>query len=170
MVLSELAKKKTEQEWLCTDGEAGVTHDKNIESELVKTKENNEIILMQPSNDCVEEKGLNRESAPFEIQSERYSSFTKLIRVTGFVCRFIKLIRNSVMKGGRNPNIVQTTYLFLSFTRQRNCGYYIHRENIFSELYHSFESKKQNNLQKQLGVYLDDNDQMRCKGRFENAD
>ena len=82
-------------------------HDKNFESELVKTKENNEIILMQPSNDCVEEKGLKGESAPFEIQSERYSSFTKLTRVTGFVCRFIKLI-NSKFSYERTGGEIQT--------------------------------------------------------------
>ncbi|XP_045210845.2 uncharacterized protein LOC123562263 [Mercenaria mercenaria] len=44
------------------------------------------------------------------------------------------------------------------------------QRNKFSDVFESIAEKKKNNLQFQLGIYIDSNGLLRCKGRLENAE
>ena len=44
------------------------------------------------------------------------------------------------------------------------------QRKCFSDVFEAIQNQKQNNLQRQLGLVLDENANLRCKGRMEYAD
>ena len=103
----------------------------------------------------------SRNSSPFEIKSENYSSFTKLIRVTALVIRFINKLRKT--------EIVQRPLSSSELKKAENMWVvYIQRKNFY-DTHEAIVNGKSNNLQKQLGVYIDDEGILRCKGRIDEA-
>lgn len=98
---------------------------------------------------------------PFGIKSENYSSISKLLRVTALVIRFINnLKRSSCNKGPlTSSELNEAEKMWIVYSQRKN----------FGDTYDSIISEKPNNLQKQLGVYLDDQGILRCKGRIDEA-
>ena len=83
-----------------------------------------------------------------------------MIRVTAFALRFVKRLKDPKYKGG----IITCSELNEA---EQMCVKYIQRKN-FSDVFESVSSERPNNLQKQLGLYVD-NGILRCKGRIDQA-
>ena len=103
----------------------------------------------------------SRNSSPFEIKSENYSSFTKLIRVTALVIRFINKLRKTKSVQGQlsSSELKKAENMWVVYIQRKN----------FCDTHEAIVNGKANNLQKQLGVYIDDEGILRCKGRIDEA-
>lgn len=128
------------------------------EIETKESKTNNR------SNDDVESKHVfstEMKNAPFELNCENFSSVTKLFRVTALCLRFIKLLKGkSVNKPAlNNEEISQVEEWWIKHIQYKS----------FPEIFQNCSKKPQNNLEKQLGLFIDSNGIIRCKGRLENS-
>ena len=122
----------------------------NFESE-VKTKESNLLIDAQNAQTI---------STPLGIDIERFSTLTKLFRVTATALRFIQKLKSNNVKGClTNDEIERAEEMWILHTQQK----------CFKDVYHDMSENKSNNLQRQLGIYVDNKGLLRCKGRLENA-
>jgi hypothetical protein len=96
------------------------------------------------------------QSGPYNIDIERYSSYTRLIRVTALVMKFIKKLQKQ-----------STSDVFLTSTDLKDA------ENVWIKhvqtIHYSADSKKMKDLQKQLGLCRDDDGILHCIGRLENS-
>ena len=106
--------------------------------------------------------GPTETGTPFSIDINRFSLLTKLWRVTALVIRYIRKLRKETDITGpldaseiANAEKIWTTYI---------------QQTKYSKVVDSIEEKKPNNLVSQLGLYLDMNGHIRCRGRLENAD
>ncbi|XP_053372951.1 uncharacterized protein LOC128546453 [Mercenaria mercenaria] len=100
-------------------------------------------------------------SSPFEIDSEKYSSVTKMLRVTALALRFIQKIRklpctNESLKSSEMKTAEEMWLL------------HVQRKH-FADEFESIRSAKKNNLQQQLGLYIDEVGLLRRNGRLENG-
>ena len=100
--------------------------------------------------------------APFGINIERFSSLTRLLRVTALAERFINKLRKTTNKSGpldeseiAKAELLWTTYL---------------QRHQYSDVIESIETDKPNNLKIQLGIRMDTKGLLRCHGRLENAE
>ena len=98
---------------------------------------------------------------PFSIDINRYSLLTKLWRVTALVIRFIRKLREESDLTGPleateiiNAENTWTTYI----------------QKMYGDVIDSIQENKRQNLVSQLGLYLDKNGHIRCRGRLEHAD
>lgn len=97
---------------------------------------------------------------PFDIDSHRFSSVSKIFRVTAYVIRFIRKLRGKVIirKTLTSEEIQDAEVMWLK---------YVQRKQYPAE----FDSSgKPTSLQKQLGVYVDNQGLLRCVGRLDNAE
>ena len=96
------------------------------------------------------------------INSDRFSSFKKLLRVTAYVQQFIEICRT----GKRNINILTPEALQkAAITLIRDT-----QRRFYQDAIQSMKSgSKRNGLVRQLKLYLDDDDLIRCEGRIHNA-
>jgi hypothetical protein len=121
--------------------------------------DNSTDLVMQAS--AMEEDSTTIVTPPFEIDSEKYSSFTKLLRVSVLVLRFCHKIRKLACERGSITSSelknVEEKWLL-----------YAQRKHFACEL-NSLAKGKRNSLQQQLGLYIDDRGLLRCKGRLDNA-
>ncbi|XP_053380514.1 uncharacterized protein LOC128548907 [Mercenaria mercenaria] len=101
-------------------------------------------------------------SSPFEIDSEKYSSVTKMLRVTALALRFIQKIRKLPYTNGslKSSEMKTAEEMWLLHVQRKH----------FADEFESIRSAKKNNLQQQLGLHIDEVGLLRCKGRLENAD
>ncbi|CAC5418972.1 unnamed protein product [Mytilus coruscus] len=97
---------------------------------------------------------------PYNIDIRRFSSYHKLIRVTAWIERFISKIR-------RIPSNSEK-YLSVKETRKAEKKW-IQRKS-FADVFNSIHTGQINNLKFQSGVFLDNDNLLRCRERFENAD
>ena len=157
-------------EWPESTEELDEETKQDYESELKKGVSVKESTLLQVPDNISDISTYSTGScAPFDIDCDRYSTVTKVVRVTAYVLRFIKMIRKSVgvnqVKTDRNSKYLTNNEL----TEAENLWLlYIQRKH-FPEVFTAITSNKTNNLQRQLGIYLDNNGILRCKGRIENA-
>ena len=100
--------------------------------------------------------------SPFSIDINRYSSLTKLWWVTALVIRFIRKLRKQSDLTGPleateiiNAENTWTTYI---------------QKTIYRDVIDSIQDNKRHNLVSQLGLYLDKNGHIRCRGKLEHAD
>jgi hypothetical protein len=107
-------------------------------------------------------KSTENKNAPFEIKYDNYSSVTKLLRVTAFCLQFIKILK------GKNLNKSTLNNEDISEVEEWWIKHIQHKS--FPEVYLKSSKKSQSNLEKQLGLFIDSNGIIRCKGRFENSD
>ena len=96
---------------------------------------------------------------PFNIDVERFSSFTKLCRATAWVIRFIEKLRKRTNLSGP----LKSTEISKAETMWSICTEY-------SNVIDSISKEKSNKFRTQLGLYIDNNGLIRCKGRLENAE
>ena len=154
--------KKTEEKWNTsvtdTDEQTDLDYDSEVkmqilvkETTLLNTSEIKTGLETYSSGKC----------APFGIECDRYSSLTKIIRVTALVIRFIRILQN--------PNYEKATLTSSELNDAETMWViYIQKKN-FSDVFEAISSKRPNNLQKQLGLYVGDDGMLRCKGRIDQA-
>ena len=100
--------------------------------------------------------------SPFGIDSKRFSSLTKLLRVTAWVVRFIKKLKRNLTTTGP----IQTSEM-----GDAEKLWIAHIQSVhYSSILESLKENKQNNLKIQLGVYIDEESLLRCHGRLGNSD
>ena len=99
---------------------------------------------------------------PFEIDSRKYSSVTKLIRVTAYMMRFIAKTRKcSIQNGCLTSEELKGAERMWLHSVQRNS---------YVDVFQAISSDTRNNLQKQLGLYIDEQGLLRCKVRLDHSD
>ena len=144
----------------------------DYESELKKQKSQKESASIQVSEN-VTEWGTTIYSGictPVGIDCERYSTLTKLLRVTAYVLRFIRRLRKHVCDNTESREGGSEFLTSAEISEAETMWVlYIQRKH-FQEVFTAIENKKTNNLQRQLGLYRDEKGILRCKGRLENAD
>ena len=102
---------------------------------------------------------LNESVSPYEINEERYSSYTKLIRVNSWCIRFINnLRRKNVTKGHLNEmDIMDSKNLWTKYIQKKH----------FPEVIKAVDENKYNSIKYNLGVQKDEDGILRCFGRFQ---
>ncbi|XP_045205909.2 uncharacterized protein LOC123558098 [Mercenaria mercenaria] len=155
--------------WLSRDmSEWPVNTEDETEDENVTQKFENEIkpkINVEEANVSTEASNVNCDVfpkvAPFTIDCKRYSSLTKLLRVTALVTRFVKTLKKEKVNESylSSEELKKAEKLWLSHVQHKH----------FSDVLESIRENKGNNLKVQLGIYKDDDGLLRCKGRLENA-
>lgn len=101
-----------------------------------------------------------RGNSPFNIDSKVYSSVTKLMKVSALAMKFIEMLkRKSTNRQITTDDIERAEQLWV---------YHVQRKH-FSDVYQSIQNDKQNNLKSQLGICIDNNGLLQCRGRLENA-
>lgn len=121
-------------------------------------------ILSEENTDGETSEKLSQRVRPF-IDISRVCSLHKLIRITGYVLRFIRNIRETTEN---------RQYGFLSVTDRENALNIIiksvQQETFPDEIdCLNSSSTKRTTLVRQLKLYLDDNGLLRCAGRIHNA-
>ncbi|MBV2113425.1 MAG: aspartyl protease family protein [Candidatus Thiodiazotropha sp. (ex Ctena orbiculata)] len=102
-------------------------------------------------------------SSPFGIDIKRFSSVTRLLRVTALVSRFINKLKkkNDHYKGQINPSeLERAERQWIAYTQKSH----------YTTLLKAVIENKPNNLKSQLGVYVDEKGLLRCRGRLERSD
>ena len=152
-----------ETEWLRAPCETDETSEEDYESELKLLKQFNEAGLLQIPQK-VEKTEQERSSAclPLGIDIKRISSLSKLLRVTAPSLRFINKLRHKCGVKGviTRCELDQAERMWILYVQRKQ----------FGEVYDSIQRQKSNNLQRQLGLYIDCDGVLRCKGRIEHAD
>jgi hypothetical protein len=98
---------------------------------------------------------------PCGIDIQRYSTLTKLLRVTALVLKFIRKLKN--VKD-------DAKYLTCDDLRQAENLWIVYvQRNIYNKDYKNIQKKKPSGLQRQLGLVIDNNGLLRCTGRLGNS-
>jgi hypothetical protein len=100
-------------------------------------------------------------AAPFGIDYQRYSTVTKLLRVTTLVKRFLRKLKGEKFDSSNitSSELSEAEKIWISYVQHK----------AFGDVFESLQINKRCNLQIQLGVYIDDDGLLRCKGRLENS-
>jgi hypothetical protein len=100
-------------------------------------------------------------AAPFGIDYQRYSTVTKLLRVTTLVKRFLRKLKGEKFDSSSitSSELSEAEKIWISYVQHK----------AFGDVFESLQINKRCNLQIQLGVYIDDDGLLRCKGRLENS-
>lgn len=152
-----------ENEWPKSVQESTEKTKQCYESELRKQRMEQETSLVQISDGNTG--GATYKTGadpPLGIDSQRYSSLTKMLRVTALALRFVsRLKKKSISEGSLTScELNQAEKMWLLYIQRKH----------FSDMYESILCEKFNNLQRQLGIYIDSDSLLRCKGRIENTD
>ena len=92
------------------------------------------------------------------IEIKRFNSLLKLLKVTAWVHRFIKNLKNKL----KNKEILLKP--FITGTELQNV-----QSKWIKENQKSFDKNKLNKLNKELKIFCDENGLLRCEGRLKNA-
>lgn len=161
-------------EWIKPYEEVDDKTKQEYESELKKQKTQKASSSLQVSEHRTESYTayFTGNAMPLGIDCERYSSLSKLFRVTAYMLRFIRMLQKLVTdKNAEKTDNNKSNFLTSGeLAAAENIWLvYIQRKH-FQEVFTAIATNKANNLQRQLGIYLDDNGILRCKGRLEHAD
>ena len=96
---------------------------------------------------------------PFGINIARFSSLTRLLRVTVVVETFISKLKK------HRIGLIEASKI-----RNAESRWIRYIKKHFGDIFESIRSNKTNNLRNQLDLYLDEHGLLRCGGRLENAD
>ena len=125
-------------------------------------------MLVIPANTVEFEKSANTLLAaaegpteyPMIMNLERYSSWGKLIRVSAYVLRAIECMRGNKCNGFlTSQELKNATMVWLRHLQRTE----------FPDTLKLIQKGKRNDLANKLGLFMDENEIMRCKGRLENA-
>ena len=142
-----------ESEWPGLPNDSHKNEDLEYESEIKKTKPEKGLGLLSTQTS-----GLStyRSGActPLGIKCETYSSITKMLRVSALEFRFINKLKNSTCREGpiSSAEIDEMEIMWLTFIQKRN----------FADVFDTISNRKSNDLQRQLGVHLDDDGLLHC--------
>lgn len=137
---------KQRAEWFESEFRSNKQTNSDYESELKKSKQTKETSSLLSSGNTYEV--FPSIGAPFEIDYVKYSSVTKLLRVTAYVLLFIRKLRKSPAKNEclTSEELQETERMWKRFIQKKN----------YAETFQTVSTKTINNLQKQLGLYVDD--------------
>ena len=126
------------------------------ESELKKSRVMYQAKLIA-ADGCSSENGEKKmPQTPCGINISIFSSFTKLLRVTAIVLRFIAKLKK--VKNGNDPlevsDILVAEQKWIAYTQSEH----------FNDIIISIMENKPNNSKNQLGLYLDGHGLLRCGG------
>ncbi len=86
---------------------------------------------------------------------------TKLLRVTALAQKIIAKLRKTERNGQITPNdIDRAEKLWVAHVQRQH----------FGDVIQSIHKDKMNNLKSQLGIFIDKDGLLRCRGRLDNAD
>lgn len=147
--------------WNCTLMEET---EKHIQSEYKKLSQHCESNLVVGEDALRGLKGDTFEmNAPFSIDIKRFSSVTRLLRVTALASRFVSILRKR--KDSNNEPINADD---LEWAERQWIAY---TQNLhYSSLIDAILKDKPNNLKIQLGVFVDGKGLLRGQGRLEKAE
>ena len=96
--------------------------------------------------------------APLGIEDSKYSSITKLIRVTSWCMRFIRKLRKEKTESGplTAEELMESRIMWETFGQARG----------FPEAIEAIKENRKCNLVQQLGLEFDDRGHLRCRGRL----
>ena len=100
-------------------------------------------------------------NAPLNIDITRFSSLTKLLRVTVLALRFINKLKRVVQRSNNQLDSEEMAEAEKMWTR------YVQRLH-YSDVLESIQNHKRNNMKVQLGIYLDSENILRYRWRLEN--
>ncbi|XP_045201835.2 uncharacterized protein LOC123555228 [Mercenaria mercenaria] len=147
-------------QWLLQAPNTWADHDHNTSTNCPQDEQeahDTESMVLQVSDEDKNDTNL----VPFGINIEKYSSLTKLLRVSALTLRFVKKIRQQSCENG---------YLKSSELKDVEQKWLLHvQKKYFASELDAISNAKRNNLQVQLGLYIDENGLLRCQGRLENA-
>ncbi|CAG2198095.1 unnamed protein product [Mytilus edulis] len=101
--------------------------------------------------------------SPLGIDCRKFSSYTKVIRVTAWIQRFV-----SRMKKDKSSTGKVLTYKELKVA-EMNWIKYIQRKH-YLDVFKALNEHKRNHLQRQLELFISQDGILCCRGRLENAD
>ena len=150
-----------ESEWPGLPNDSHENEDSEYESEIKKTKPEKCLGLLSTQASELSTY-LSGACTPLGIKCETYSSFTKMLRVSALALRFINKLKKSKCREGpiSSSEMDEVEIMWLTYIQKRN----------FADVFDAILNRKSNNLQRQLGVYLDDDGLLHCKGRLDQAD
>ena len=138
--------------------------DKHLQSEYRNVSQKCETNLIA-GEDALQ--ALKREScelnAPFGIDIKRFSSVTKLLRVTALIRRFVNILKKRKDSSNEQINADDIEWAerqWIAYTQK------LHYSNLLDAVL----KNKPNNLKVQLGVYVDGKGMLRCQGRLEMSE
>jgi hypothetical protein len=114
-------------------------------------------------NDTITNVCVNSDLAPYGMNIDNYSSMTKLLRVTAYVTRFLINVRkgSNILSGFlTSDELLNSETLWLKHIQKKH----------FAETLNALKTHKRDNLQRQLGLFIDKIGLIRCKGRIEHSD
>ena len=128
--------KESEKEWPHSRAVMDDTTNIQYESEIKKSKSMKEKGLLNASEPVV--KSCVGNCAPLEIDCRRFSSITKLLRVTGLALRFINRLRKSCSLKGplTSSEISASEILWVKYIQRKN----------FQEVFDAILKEKSNNF------------------------
>lgn len=100
--------------------------------------------------------------SPFDIDIESYSSEHKLIKITALAMKFIRILKKERPRGA-----ILTTE---EMQEAEEMWIQNDQKSFFKEVINDMTNGKTNNLQKQLGLHIDQRGIIRCGGRLQNAE
>ena len=128
------------------------------------------------SNEC--------DNSPFRIDEKRFSSLQKLIRVTSYCVRFIQKRIWSVLRK-ETQETMSSRYVLIKQVFREHSSYatdqvhsvcmarilweYAVQNRQYLNVLNDMRKGKRNNLQRQLGLQIDEWGLLRCYGRYSNA-
>ena len=128
------------------------------------------------SNEC--------DNSPFRIDEKRFSSLPKLIRVTSYCVRFIQKRIWSVLRK-ETQETMSSRYVLIKQVFREHSSYatdqvhsvcmarilweYAVQNRQYLNVLNDMRKGKRNNLQRQLGLQIDEWGLLRCYGRYSNA-
>ena len=159
---------KSENEWCCSEiATRRETEDKELELVANEAHETNEC-----ESDKYKRKldGLVGEKNPLNMDSGRYSSLLRMLRVTAWCLRFISRLK---LKGsGQNykemPNIGRELQADEISDVERLWVERVQTKH-FRDVLTAIHENRKNSTQSQLGIFEDSDGLLRCKGRLENS-
>ncbi|XP_071153539.1 uncharacterized protein [Mytilus edulis] len=151
----ELDLLMKEPEWLT--GKSNWPQWKNKESHILSTTIEQGQSTSEPQQKIRSYEGISK-----IMDIQRYSSYQKLLRITAYMYRFINNCRNNdKLTGNLSVNEIQTAST--SWIRDSQLRKY-------PDVIESFNNKSEKNaLVKQLRLYIDKMNIIRCGGRINNA-
>ena len=98
---------------------------------------------------------------PFSLNPNEFSSISKLFRVTAYALRFIQCLKKTRSKNGplKSQELQEAQTVWLKYVQQK----------YFSVEIETIRKGKATNLQKQLGLFVDNVGLLRCRGRLGNS-
>lgn len=137
------------------------TPGKDAQREVRENFNSCEIEFLSSNDHVLSNNTQKLQEPPFNLDSGRFSSKRKLLRVTAYVVRFIGRIKRTSTPTGNltSAEIEDAENMWIAFVQGRH--YY--------DVIESIKTGKPNSLKTQLGLYLDTRGIIRCTGRLQNA-